>query len=517
MSRSCQAHELVEKLEERLRSKGREIKIYRRSITTQSGIVLLLIREGLDKKFVMIYREESDLVESFKAEEEGEFDGFKYRICPCNHENALALRRYFPYTRPSRLAKGSTVGMGDRIGVATPGHIRAAREFGIFPALAQQSIREMGRTGRSPEEVLDDVSWAVFQEGYRDGFAADADHLKTLEDIDRTFKAGFTMYTLDPSDYVDDLAGTYDPKTLREKFEGLPWKELGCDPRSCLSRYVGPRFRLRSAEGEVDITFSEEALMRSAVKYSKAIAHILKMYNRLVELFDGKRFDLEISVDETTSPTTPQEHFFIASELKRLGVKFDGLALRFVGAFEKAVDYRGDLKRFEEIFKIHVIIAKSLGPYKLSIHSGSDKFSIYPIIGKWAKGMFHLKTAGTSYLEALRVVARHDPRLFREIIDYSMKCFERDKATYMISTKIESIPDHRMCRDEELEDVFLNRDEGRQLLHVTYGSILTARDSNGRWIFRDKIRKILLENEEEYYQLLQNHFRKHLMALGLKG
>ncbi|RLG03201.1 MAG: hypothetical protein DRN60_01860, partial [Thaumarchaeota archaeon] len=155
--------------------------------------------------------------------------------------------------------------------------------------------------------------------------------------------------------------------------------------------------------------------------------------------------------------------------------------------------------------------------YKLSIHSGSDKFSIYPIIGKWAKGMFHLKTAGTSYLEALRVVARHDPRLFREIIDYSMKCFERDKATYMISTKIESIPDHRMCRDEELEDVFLNRDEGRQLLHVTYGSILTARDSNGRWIFRDKIRKILLENEEEYYQLLQNHFRKHLMALGLKG
>ncbi len=117
-------------------------------------------------------------------------------------------------------------------------------------------------------------------------------------------------------------------------------------------------------------------------------------------------------MDETDQPTTHAEHVYIASELKRLGVEWVSLAPRFVGRFEKGVDYIGDLQAFHQDVNGHAAIARALGPYKLSIHSGSDKFSIYPIIMEATRGLVHLKTAGTSYLEALRTAAALDLDLF---------------------------------------------------------------------------------------------------------
>jgi hypothetical protein len=89
-----------------------------------------------------------------------------------------------------------------------------------------------------------------------------------------------------------------------------------------------------------------------------------------------------VSVDETENPTSVAEHIYIAGELGRLGVRWVSLAPRFVGEFEKGVDYIGDIELFEKEFARHAAVAKRLGPYKLSLHSGSDKFSIYPITAR---------------------------------------------------------------------------------------------------------------------------------------
>jgi hypothetical protein len=221
-----------------------------------------------------------------------------------------------------------------------------------------------------------------------------------------------------------------------------------------------------------------------------------------------------VSVDETETPTSPLEHLFIALELKRLDVRVQGLAPRFVGGFEKGVDYIGDLNEFERTFRDHTLIARLYGPYKLSIHSGSDKFSIYPIMGKLAGDMIHVKTAGTSYLEALRVVPRHNPSLFREIIKYSIDCFEKDRRTYHISTELSMIPHLKDVANEELEETFLKRNNGRQLLHVTFGSILTAKTADGKWRFRNRIREILVNHEDEFYETIAVHFERHIQALG---
>ena len=94
-------------------------------------------------------------------------------------------------------------------------------------------------------------------------------------------------------------------------------------------------------------------------------------------------------------------------------MKLVSLAPRYIGDFEKGVDYKGDVAALERSLRDHAAIAEMLGPYKLSLHSGSDKLSIYPALARATKGRFHVKTAGTSYLEALRVVARHDAGLFR--------------------------------------------------------------------------------------------------------
>jgi hypothetical protein len=324
------------------------------------------------------------------------------------------------------------------------------------------------------------------------------------------------MYTIDPSDYVDDEAEKYDLVTLEKKFSELPWDELGCKEEDYFKRYLNREFKLSSENRVLKLRFSREDLLRAAVKYSAAIAHIAKLTSYLRKLFGGENFDLEISVDETATPTSPLEHFFIASELKRLGIRIQGLALRFVGRFEKAIDYIGDLDEFEKTFRDHVLIAKSSGPYKISIHSGSDKLSIYPIIGRLARNLFHIKTSGTSYLETLRIIARRDPSLFREIINYALACFEEDKKAYPhISTKLSDIPDPEKIADEDLEKKFLDEKTGRQLLHITYGSILTAKTSTGDWLFRDRIKEIIVNNEEEYYHIISQHFERHIKALGL--
>ena len=434
---------------------------------------------------------------------------------PTNHVNALALRARLPFTAPTLVGVRKSAGLGDRLGIATPGHVRALREVqGIFPILAQQSIREMERTGRGPEEVLDAATWGVFQEGWRSGFGADADHLKTFADVDRCAAAGFLTYTLDPSEYVDVGAETDSPAVLEAKLKALPWEILKSEPTKVRQTYLGKAIPVPPAGMAVGErlakTVDEGHLLRAACKYGHAIAHLVTMYQHLMRVRAGQPFEVEISVDETDAPTTPLEHYYVASELGRLGVKWISLAPRYVGRFEKGVDYIGDLAHFEANFAAHVAIAKALGPYKLSLHSGSDKFSIYPLVARIAGGLVHLKTAGTSYLEALRAVAMLDPELFREILRFAVAHYERDRASYYVSAKITNVPEAGSLPDDALSGL-LDQPDVRQVLHVTFGTVLTARDGAGRPRFQERLLAVLEAHEEIHYGVLQTHMRRHLV------
>jgi hypothetical protein len=220
-----------------------------------------------------------------------------------------------------------------------------------------------------------------------------------------------------------------------------------------------------------------------------------------------------MSVDETESPTSVAEHYFVANELKRRGVKVTSLATRFVGEFQKGIDYIGDLQQFETELKKHVAIAKALGPYKISVHSGSDKYSVYPIIGRVCGDLVHVKTAGTWYLEAIRTAARVDVPLFKEICAFSEGRFMTDRATYHVAENLDDLPDYKNCDDNELEKLFDNN-TFRQMLHVTFGSVLTDKTDNGAWRFRSRLYEMWQKHEDVHLAIIEEYSSKHLRTLG---
>ena len=441
------------------------------------------------------------------VEKLGEIDGACVCAGPLDHANADAIRAALPWTAPKCLGLATTVGLGDRLGAATPGHVRAISGSGLAPIFAQQSIREMTRTGRTGEQVVDCATWGVLQEGYRDGFGADADHLHTTEDIDATVAAGFKLFTIDPGAHVDNQADTDPVAVLAEKVAAMTTAALETTAVCLTSKYIGRSFDL----GELSLFFDEMTLLRAAAKYGRAIAHTARMYRYLREAVTGD-FELEISVDETETPTSAAEHFFIATELTRLGVEWVSLAPRFVGEFEKGVDYIGDLDAFRASFAEHVAVMKATGPYKISIHSGSDKFSIYPIVAELAGPYVHLKTAGTSYLEAVRAIATIDPPLFREILDFARERYDTDRASYHVSAEAAKVPPADSLTDAELPGV-LDQFDAREAVHVTYGSVLTA---DGGERFRSRIMAALNKDEETHYGVVARHLGKHVAPFAAK-
>lgn len=414
----------------------------------------------------------------------------------------------------STLGLQPSFGFGDRIGVATPGHIEAMKQAGagLTPIFAQQSIREMKRTGRTPQQVVDSALAGMRQANWNAASGADADHLKTFEDVDVTAAAGFTFYTIDPSGHVDGNADDYDESMLRERFapirSAIAWHET----------YLNHRVTLPNGRS---FTIDEQAVMRCAVKYGRALEHAITLakYIREVNQAANRPFELELSIDETRQPTSLAEHFIIADQFRRQAPKLISIAPKFWGDFEKGVDYKGDIRKFEHSLTDHALLARELGPYKLSLHSGSDKLSLYPILARATTGCFHIKTAGTSYLEALRVVARHDEHLFRRIVDIARRYYERDKATYHVSADINSLPpSDDSVSIAYLEKTYLGRwsevpagrgftEPGRQVLHCTFGTILMDGELG------TLIRQLLHAHADTYAELLADHFQRHLRAL----
>jgi hypothetical protein len=421
----------------------RGLSVLPRSLVVEDGLQCALADTDEGRRLVAVARDDPRALEALEGEREGALV-----VGPLSAHNAAALRALLPWLAPRPLGLRGSIGLGDRLGLATPGHVRALRAAGstLAPVFAQQSIREMDRSGRGPRDVLDDATWGAFAEGWRDGFGSDADHLKTPADVERCAAQGFTLFTIDPSDHVRDDAET------------------------------------------------------AQAKYGAAVVHVASMYGHLRQALAPGTFEVEVSVDETETPTTPDQHVYIAGELRRLGVEWVSLAPRFVGRLEKGIDYIGDVGRFAEDVAVHAAIAERLGPYKLSLHSGSDKLSIYPAFAAATGGRMHVKTSGTSYLEALRTIAADDPEFVRELYRFACERFAEDRASYHVDVDLAGAP------APDYVAALLDDDDARRILHITFGSVLGGD-------LGPELRGRIAARPEEYAQALERHFARHLEAL----
>jgi hypothetical protein len=418
------------------------------------------------------------------------------------HPNAVALRKALPFTGPSPLADQEiTFGVGDRLGVANPGHLRSMRGYRACPVLAQQSVRELELTGRDYEQVLDAATWAVFQEGYERPWGADGDHLKTEEWVRTALNIGFTRITADVSDYISHQHAAAGEAEVIEAY-----KQLEESYRQRIEKAYLP-LKVELDTGQT-IAFSREVLARTALIYGRAIEHALRLYRAGVEVKGEAGFDFELSVDETETPTTPEAHVFVAMEAAELGMRIGSLAPRFVGEFQKGIDYIGDLQDFERTFAVHAALARRFG-HRISVHSGSDKFSVFPAVGELSRGRYHIKTAGTFWLEAMKILAAREPGLYRRLHQAALERFDKATRYYVVTTNLGNVPPLDKLQDRELPPLFENPD-ARQLIHITYGELLRDRELGPAFY------EALNRHIEEYWAAVQEHTERHLKTLGVK-
>jgi hypothetical protein len=282
--------------------------------------------------------------------------------------------------------------MGDRFGREGAAQLRAvmqARDLGVdVTPVWNKSNREHGIIGTTPADTRRAAADAVKATGWGAPYFVDADHIN-LKTVDG-FMAASDFFTLDVADFIGQAPAEADLKAFVEAHR----------------RFVG-RLVIPGVPQPAEVT--ERTLADIGRKYLVAVREAASTYRRIAGVKGAATFVTEVSMDESADPQTPVELFFILAALAAEGVPVRTIAPKFTGRFNKGVDYVGDVGRFEREFEddlaviAHAVVTFALpADLKLSVHSGSDKFSLYRPIGRLLKrhtAGVHLKTAGTTWLE----------------------------------------------------------------------------------------------------------------------
>lgn len=286
----------------------------------------------------------------------------------------------------------NSIGIGDRFahqGSAQLDALLRAADKGVEIApVWNKSFREHTLIGTRPQSVRDEADAAVQQKGWTRPYFVDADHIN-LKMVDGFLDCS-DFFTLDVADFIDKPA---DPEDL--------------------DAFIARRKDLTSIcsiPGIPDpLHIDESVFRRIANKYLFAVRQAGKIYRRILQAKGPDRFVTEVSMDESNEPQTPVDLLVILAALADEGIPAQTLAPKFTGRFNKGVDYVGDRVRFEREFRDDLAVIRFAAPrfglpenLKLSVHSGSDKFSLYPVIRRALREFdagLHLKTAGTTWLE----------------------------------------------------------------------------------------------------------------------
>lgn len=166
-------HQIISSMKKDGLPESEIIKVYKKSLFKEKNTSIIMIKAENEKYLLAVGNDH--LFQDLNGEEYGN----DAKLCPLTHENRLVLNQYFEFTKPRAFGRNeTTIGLGDRLGLATPGHVEAVRTSKMRPVFAQQSIRELDLTNRKMEDVIDSAAYSVIQEGYTDGYGADGDHLK---------------------------------------------------------------------------------------------------------------------------------------------------------------------------------------------------------------------------------------------------------------------------------------------------------------------------------------------------
>ena len=303
--------------------------------------------------------------------------------------------------RPQAIGVRKSLGFGDSLGHAGPSHVAfAAAHPDFVPFFAQGSPSELAASGRTLAETLAAAGRAVGSSRFRAPWGADADGLRTPQDVDAAAAAGFPYYTIGLAEYVRDDADTLPPDELATTVDRLVAD--GELPEDWAAPYLDREVALPDGP---PLTLRLEPLRRAAVRLGRAVQHGARMDETVARPHRGRPNEVEISLDGVASPTTTVEHLYLGLELEARGVRLTSLALRPEGS---------DPAAFEAALREHVAVASFCGPYKLSFRGEHYDEALVPAIGRCCGDLLHFKTSAESFYEALRLAWRVEPERLRE-------------------------------------------------------------------------------------------------------
>ncbi len=406
-------------------------------------------------------------------------------------------------------------GVGDRFARQARAQLqalqKAARAGVDITPVWNKSHREHKIIGSDPRATRLGADQAVAALGWSGAYFVDADHIN-LSNVDFFIEA-CDFFTIDVADSIARPAPEEDVEGFVRRYRHL----TGSHNLPLL---------------DVSMEISEELMRETARKYLFAAGEAGRIYRHIREGRKGRPFITEVSMDETDEPQSPVELFLILAALSFYGVRPHTLAPKFSGRFNKGVDYVGDLSRFTDEFERDLAVIRLAGAYfdlpaslKLSVHSGSDKFSLYPVIRQAIRRFdagIHVKTAGTTWLEELIGLAEAGGdglEMAREIYEQALEAFEALCAPYATVIDIDRqqlpAPDEvrqweggrfaRALRHNPGDSLY--NPHFRQLLHVGYK---IAANMGDRYLnMLEKHEEVVAEN------VTTNIYERHLRPLFL--
>ena len=397
-----------------------------------------------------------------------------------------------------------SIGVGDRFGYEGVAQLRALQRaasqgVNVVPVW-NKSNREHSIIGTKPEDTRRAADAAVQKAGWNDPYHVDADHIG-IGNVDK-FLSSCDFFTLDVADFIGKPPASSDMEQFLQSVQ----------------RFTGT---LHIPQATRDFIVTQDVLRSIGMKYLFAVKEAAKIYHHIKTRKTSGEFVVEVSMDETDAPQTPVELFFILCAIAQEGIPIQTIAPKFSGKFLKGIDYVGDVQAFAQEFEEDIlVIAHAINVFqlsrnlKLSVHSGSDKFSLYPkmhqVIKKYQAGL-HLKTAGTTWLEELIGLAAAGGEglaIAKEI--YAQAYARREELCKPYATVVEidvaKLPAPAQVRQWSLQQFVsaLRHDQKnpafnvhlRQMLHVAFkvAAEMGPRYTTALTTFQDSVSRAVTEN-----------------------
>ena len=437
-------------------------KVINESVCEVPGGWLALCGSGDAARLAVAAGSDAQLLKMLAVEKNVEEDGVNVAVCQLSPNNAAVVRRFVKWAAPAACGtKGTSIGFSDWLGAADAFAAAPFVKRQLKPVLVDYKASDSAVLGRNFLEAVDTATWGVLASGYREGYGANAAGLTTEEEIVKALLYGYSMVGFDCSEKIN-----LEIEKLSDDVVAKRYNDFNDQFRSAMeASYLNAEFKV----GSNTVTFTPEQLHRIVLEYGEAIMHVQFIYNSYLKNTPWD-IDFELALSKPGKVLTVQEHYLIANELQRNGVKLAAICL----------DGLQESKALHDDLQTHCEIADTFG-YRLSFCNADLTIADPSVAAKYLKGKVHFKLTNTLWLAALQLIADVDSELFAKIA---------------AAAGLEAVKADELTAQSETGKAYA----------LSYAKVLDAKAGN----MAAEIKGFLVQNNDEYAKYVTKNVKKFL-------